>query len=265
MPNGCAPDFIRYPVQPIRLPMCTQLHIKKIQPLSSWPLTGNHPQPYMSQTFNFSDMPVSNLDYWTTTSSANQSHGSIAASGSSFSITLPAFSITTIVSNSSGSTAAPTPVPTATPTGGGNNRLEVELESLSGQASFSPFAVQNDSAASGGQYIVWPNNGSNQINSSASDSTTGQAACTFTLSQTANVTFEIRADMPNGDDDSFYYKMDSGSWNTRNNTSTSGYAVLSPETYNNLSAGSHTLRILRREDGALLDKVTLTASAGSIY
>jgi len=164
-------------------------------------------------------------------------------------------------------TASPTPTPTpeatASPTPGGNNVLEVELESLSGQSQFSPLVVTSDSSASGGQVIQWPGNG-NQILSSASDTADGQVQISFTLSQTANVKFSIQVNMSNGSNDSFYYKMDSGSWSTKNNTKTSGYAVMTPTTYNYLSAGSHTLSILRREDGTLLDKVILTASTGSI-
>lgn len=141
--------------------------------------------------------------------------------------------------------------------------LEVELESLSGQGSFSPFVVRSDSAASGGQYISWPNNG-NQNLASPSDSATGQVAIPFVLSESADVSFSIRVNMANADDDSFYYKLDSGAWSTQNNSTTNGWNSLTPVAFNNLSAGSHTLRILRREDGTGLDKVTLTASAGEI-
>jgi len=141
--------------------------------------------------------------------------------------------------------------------------LDVELESLNGQGSFSPFIVRSDSAASGGQYVSWPNN-ANQVLTSPSDNATGQVAIPFALSESANVSFSIRANMVNADDDSFYYKLDSGAWNTHNNSVTSGWSTLTPTTFNNLSAGNHTLFLLRREDGAGLDKVTLTASAGDI-
>lgn len=145
-----------------------------------------------------------------------------------------------------------------------NNVLEVELESLSGQSYFSPFEVQSDSNASGGQYVVWPDEGSNDILSTPSDSATGQIEIEFTLTQTSNVQFDIRVDMVDANDDSFYYKMDAGSWTTQNNVTTSGWGTLSPSTFSSLSAGVHTLTILRREDGAMLDKVTLTASTGEI-
>jgi hypothetical protein len=141
--------------------------------------------------------------------------------------------------------------------------LEVELESLNGQGSFSPFIVRSDSVASGGQYISWPNN-ANQVLASPSDNATGQVSIPFALSESANVSFSIRANMANADDDSFYYKLDSGAWSTHNNSVTNGWSTLTPTTFNNLSAGNHTLFILRREDGAGLDKVTLTASAGDI-
>lgn len=146
--------------------------------------------------------------------------------------------------------------------GSGENTYQVELESLSGQSSFSPFEVQSDSSASGGQYIVWP--GSGGYLSSPSDSASGRVVINFNLSQSANVVFDIQVKMPANTDDSFYYKLDSGSWNTQNNTQFSSWGTLNPATFNSLSAGNHTLQILRREDGAQLDWAMLTASAGTI-
>jgi len=123
--------------------------------------------------------------------------------------------------------------------------------------------VRSDSAASGGQYISWPDN-ANQVLASPSDNATGQVSIPFALSESANVSLSIRANMANADDDSFYYKLDSGAWSTHNNSVTNGWSTLKPATFSNLSAGNHTLFLLRREDGAGLDKVTLTASAGDI-
>src|SRR5690606_29823535 len=75
-------------------------------------------------------------------------------------------------------------------TGGASqgSTLEIELESLSGQSSFAPFNVEFDSAASGGQYISWPNNGT-QLLSAPADGETGQVEIPFTLSQPADVQF----------------------------------------------------------------------------
>jgi arabinoxylan arabinofuranohydrolase len=86
----------------------------------------------------------------------------------------------------------------------------------------------------------------------------------FSLSQSANVAFEILASLPNADNDSFHYKMDAGAWAVQNNQSTSGFGNIAVATFNNLAAGNHTLRISRREDGAILDRVKLTPSTGSI-
>ncbi len=146
---------------------------------------------------------------------------------------------------------------------GGSGQLTVELESLSNQSNFSPFLVQSDAAASGGRYIEWPNN-NNQLLGAPADNESGQVQIPFSLSQAASVQFQIRAAMLNADDDSFYYKLDNGAWTTQNNTVTSGWQDLSIANFENLAAGNHVLSILRREDGARLDAVTLTASAGTI-
>jgi hypothetical protein len=146
----------------------------------------------------------------------------------------------------------------------GGSALNVELESLSSQASFAPFVAGSDGTASGGQFIQWPNNGANQILATPADTATGRVEVAFSLSQAANVRFDIQANLPNASDDSFYYKLDGGSWVTQNNVTGAGWVTYTPATFNNLAAGSHTLRILRREDGARLDRITLTASAGTI-
>ncbi len=143
----------------------------------------------------------------------------------------------------------------------GSVSLTLELESFSSQSLFSPLSVSTDSSASGGQYIVWPNNG-NQSLSSASDSASGQVAIAFSASETSDVSVKVKANLPNAADDSFYYKFDSGSWATQNNTQTSGWETLDLTTLTNVTAGKHTLYLLRREDGAKLDNVTLTTNVG---
>jgi hypothetical protein len=147
---------------------------------------------------------------------------------------------------------------------GDKNVLVVELESCARQSGFSPLAVVMDSSASGGEAIEWPEGGSEQYLEVPSDSERGQVVIYFTLSKTAHVRFDIQVNMANGNDDSFYYKMDSDNWGIQNNVSTNGYQIMRVTTYNNLSAGKHILRILRREDGSLLDKVILKASSGEI-
>lgn len=74
-------------------------------------------------TFNLSGISVSGLTSYTTTSSSNLVAGSVSGSGSSFSVSLPGSSITTIVSGG-GTEVTPTPTtpvePTPTPLTTGN-------------------------------------------------------------------------------------------------------------------------------------------------
>ncbi len=142
--------------------------------------------------------------------------------------------------------------------------LYIEAESAQGQSSFPPFAVQTDTNASGGQYIVWPDQG-NANNPTASDNTAGQASYTFYLSASSNVSFSARVLFSNADNDSFHYKIDSGTWQTQNNSQSTVWDWKYITTFNNLSAGQHTLTIERREDGAKIDQLQLVVSAGTIH
>lgn len=141
--------------------------------------------------------------------------------------------------------------------------LTLELEDYANQFLFSPLSVQSSSAASGGAYISWPNNGGNQINTTTSTSTNGQVAIDFATSDATSVSISVRASFATGDDDSFFYKLDSGAWQTQNNTQTSSWETINLGNFS-VSAGNHTLLILRREDGSLLDSLALTVAAGTI-
>lgn len=210
---------------------------------------------------------VSGFTPYTTTGTMNVSEGSVVSVISDVaSASIEAQSVTTFVSTNAGSGSSSS-CSSSSSSSGAPNVLDVELEDLSGQANFAPFKVQEDILfASGGCYIVWPNNGSNQILDPASDGATGQVAIDFTLSEMADVQFDIGANFSSADDDSFHYKLDDGTWQLEN-TSTSlpvNFELLQVTTFTGLSAGAHTLTIERREDGAELDKVTLTASTGTI-
>jgi len=228
-------------------PMCKAVQLWGIRDSQSWRINPEDPADKAIAPLIFDDNGNKKPSYYAIQNALQEALNKLTSSGTT----------------SSRTTLATTTTTTTTPTNIGSNVLNVELESLSNQALFSPLAIVNNSSASGGKAIQWPDN-SNQSLGTPSDSATGQISITFTLSQSANVKFEIQANMSNANNDSFYYKLDSGSWNTQNNSTTSGFGVLSPATFNNLSSGSHTLRILRREDGTLLDKVILTSSSGTI-
>lgn len=133
-----------------------------------------------------------------------------------------------------------------------SNTLVIEAESASGQSAFSPFQVVNG-------YIVVPQ-GTGNVNSSSVTESDGIASYDFVLSDAANVTISVYTDFPSGGDDSYWHKMDGGSWVQQN------YDQSSPitHTYNSVSAGSHTFSIARREDGSAIDRFVITVSSGTI-
>ncbi|MBX2811512.1 MAG: hypothetical protein KTR25_06875 [Myxococcales bacterium] len=141
--------------------------------------------------------------------------------------------------------------------------IVVELETLSAQFLFLPLVVQADPLASGGQYVVWPEN-HGQLLALADEDTEGQMAIPFILSKRTDVIFQVRAKLISNSDDSFYYRIDDGSWNEQNAGGTEGWEVLTPAIFVDLESGLHTLYILRREDGAQLDNVQLSVAAGAI-
>lgn len=145
----------------------------------------------------------------------------------------------------------------------GDSSMTFELESFATQNLFSPLEVETDLAAEGNQYIVWPDD-NDQIVRNVESAESGQVQIFFVLSQLADVEFIVRANMSNGSNDSFYYRLDSRLWLTQNDISTNGWDRLIPTTFTNVSAGPHMLYIKRREDGTQLDNVTLNVSAGII-
>jgi (4-O-methyl)-D-glucuronate---lignin esterase len=116
-----------------------------------------------------------------------------------------------------------------------------------------------DSSASNSQYVViQPGN-----NSTANAPTNTAGYINFALNAGASGTYRLFARMlgPTANDDSFWVRMDNGSWVMWNNWWNPAWVwVQFPNTFN-LSAGSHTLSIAYREDGARLDKINVTTSA----
>jgi hypothetical protein len=147
------------------------------------------------------------------------------------------------------------PVLEITPGGGGpvgSNTLTIEAETASNQPAFSPFQVISGK-------IVVPN-GVGTVNGSSVTEPDGRATYTFTLSDTSDVSIDLHVDFPSGGDDSFWHKIDSNNWVVQN------YAQPTVITlnYSNLSSGTHTFSLARREDGAGFDKLVITTSTGTI-
>jgi (4-O-methyl)-D-glucuronate---lignin esterase len=119
-----------------------------------------------------------------------------------------------------------------------------------------------DANASNSSYVVIQP-GNNSI-STAPTNSAGYINFSFSVSQSG--TYRVFARVlcpPGGNDDSWWVRMDGGSWFLWNNIVAPSWTwVQFPNTFN-LSAGSHTLTFAYREDGARLDKINITTSTTS--
>jgi len=125
-----------------------------------------------------------------------------------------------------------------------------------GAYAFKSF-VKTGYAASG--YI---NSKSN--NSGSATSSTDVAIYPFD-SGTSTYTFHFRVDTNNSaNDDSWFYRVDSGAWTTMNNiTGASGWRWVQGTATASLTVGRHTLEVRNREDGLSIDRIAFIPSGGS--
>ncbi|MBN2274142.1 MAG: family 43 glycosylhydrolase [Bacteroidales bacterium] len=117
--------------------------------------------------------------------------------------------------------------------------------------------VVPDNNASHGAYVtVKPGNNSTD---GAPTNASGHLTLTFDVQIAGTYTVYTRVICPNANDDSFWLRMDDGSFTMWNGITGSSAWIWTyfPTTYN-LTAGSHTLTIAYREDGARLDKIWIT-------
>jgi (4-O-methyl)-D-glucuronate---lignin esterase len=138
-----------------------------------------------------------------------------------------------------------------------NAQTSIWLEAECAQAG-SLWNRTTDTSASNSQYLViQPGNNST---ASAPTNTAGHINFPFTVSQAGTYRLFPRVLGPNANDDSFWIRMDGGTWVMWNNWWNPNWVWPPfPNTFN-LTAGSHTLTFAYREDGARLDKVNLTTS-----
>ena len=140
------------------------------------------------------------------------------------------------------------------PGGGDQVWLEAECGSVG-----SLWSASSSGSASNGQYVtIQPGNNST---GSAPGNANGHINYNFNISSGGNYTLWARVIAPNGNDDSFWVRMDGGIWNNWNNIApgSTSWTWDDVTTYN-LSSGNHTLTIAYREDGAQLDKLYLASS-----
>jgi hypothetical protein len=119
----------------------------------------------------------------------------------------------------------------------------------------SNWNIIEDAAASGGKYVtVRPDT---ESVSAAPTSSDDHIYITFTVDKDSTYYIFGRANCPSPDDDSFWLRMDNGSFSMANGLGTNGWdwVILTSSV---LTAGEHTLTIAYRENGALLDKICIS-------
>jgi hypothetical protein len=99
-------------------------------------------------------------------------------------------------------------------------------------------------------------------NAVAGDADLGTASYYFDLSSGQSCSFLARLNAPTSNDDSFFYRIDSGEWVTCNNYGTGSdwkWKKYGDDFY--LGAGQHRLTIYYREDGTNLDRFLIQGSS----
>jgi hypothetical protein len=118
---------------------------------------------------------------------------------------------------------------------------------------------QTDANASNTQYLTIQ--AGNNSTASAPTNAAGHISFPLNISRAGTYFLLARVLGQTADDDSFWVRMDGGSWVMWNNWWTTAWTWRQFPNAFNLNAGSHTLTFAFREDGARLDKLDLSTSA----
>ena len=145
---------------------------------------------------------------------------------------------TTTPPTSTSAVVTTTPAPTA---------QTIAFEAESGTLT-SPMALASSSTAQGGRYVV-----------QTSGSGTGRVTYRLTIPAAASYVLAYRAIAPSTSSDEFTYAVDGGSTRalTVPSSARTNWTWITGPTLN-LSAGTHTLVVAKRENGVRLDAFTLT-------
>jgi len=140
--------------------------------------------------------------------------------------------------------------------------VTVTAEAESGTVT-APMQVQADSAASGGQAVTVAAGN----NSKSTPPSNGSTVVPFTVGSAGTYKVWGRVIAPTDDDDSFWVRLDNGTWTDWNDITAGSswhWAPVTDDTKSNavvlsdLAAGAHTITVAYREDGARLDRVLIT-------
>ena len=160
-------------------------------------------------------------------------------------------------------TAGGTPADVGTDPAAGDANIVLEAEN--GELS-SPMQAQNDTTASSGKYI-WVPQGTGNVSSPSPRA--GSAAYTFDVDESGTYQIWGRVFSATYGDDSFFVSVDGQEyirWNTQVDASWTWDMVQAHNSADplmlELSAGTHTLSLVQREDGCKIDKLIITMDAG---
>ncbi|MBN2104689.1 family 43 glycosylhydrolase [bacterium] len=128
--------------------------------------------------------------------------------------------------------------------------LEAECGTMGGN-----WDIVNDAGASNDHYVT-VKSGIQSVNQAPSVDD-GCILIYFSVISSDSYSVFGRLNCPTYDDDSFWVKMDDGSFQMHNGLVTSGWKWVKFDDYS-LTAGEHTLTIGYREDGAKLDKICIS-------
>ncbi len=196
-------------------------------------------------TLNFSGYNVSNITKWETTGSTgnNVSEVGTYSGGTSFSNSLTGHSITTFRGT----------------IGGVSVTNEVWLEAECGNVG-SLWNTSQSNTASNGEYVTIQSG--NNSTGSAPGNTNGHITYDFNISTGGTYTLWARVQAPTASDDSFWIRMDGGSWINWNSIAPGSTTwTWDDVTSYSLGTGNHTLTVAYREDGTDLDKLYLTTAS----
>jgi tetratricopeptide (TPR) repeat protein len=141
----------------------------------------------------------------------------------------------------------PAPVP--------KNAYMITYEAECGQMGTN-WQILTDTNASNGKYAtITP--GLNSISSAPTNRFGDWIVIPVSLTKSGTFAIFARCNNPTADDDSFWLRLDEGPFKMLNGLVTSGWEWVSFGTYT-LAKGAHTLTIGYREDGATLDKISIS-------
>ena len=142
----------------------------------------------------------------------------------------------------------------------GQTEVHLWYEAECGQVG-SNWDILTSENASNGVYVEISSG--NNSTSNAPEDSDDHVVFDFEVPDTGNFTVWVRSRVPTADDDSYWVKMDNGSWTMWNqidggSTFQWDNAPNGAETTYPLSAGEHVFTIAYREDGTEMDKIYIT-------